>query len=193
MVEEPARHKASTGQKDKAGGDVSSSTNKAKNPVRVEAAYSDDTNPDPAVFEAAFKQDDESEGASRASTPKPAAAAKTNGGNDSANTEKKDPAQSQDDDVSKAANTDTPEEPAESAAAPSKQPPQHELPPEVRVKLRRLARLEPSYKGKDAFTFSLIYLGSDLIRIFPQNLCAHTGSPTLESLHLSSHFESIRR
>lgn len=145
LAEEQARHKASTGQKDNAGEVVTPSTLKAKSPVQADAANPDATNPDPAVFEAAFKLDDEADGASRAGTPKPADTGEVNGGNDSTNSQKKDPAQPQDIDVNKAASADTPDKSGDPARASSKQPPQYEPSADVRAKLKRLARLEPSY------------------------------------------------
>ncbi|KAK1641450.1 hypothetical protein BDP81DRAFT_133571 [Colletotrichum phormii] len=96
------------------------------------------SNPDPAVFEAAFALDD-SEEPSRAGTPKPAA--DKDGNMDKSEENVKDKAE-------EGQNGDKEQEKgAEGAAAAAAPPAAAELSPEVKMKLRKLEKLEKTYPG----------------------------------------------
>lgn len=94
-------------------------------------------NPDPAVFEAAFKQADDFDPLSRSGTPIPTAPT----------ADKNTPAQQENDGPAKAAGTGASEAPRDSAAPapPASAPP--DLPPHVKSKLKKLERIEPMYQG----------------------------------------------
>jgi hypothetical protein len=114
----------------------------AKDPANGETA----PNPDPAVFEAAFVIDD-SEEPSRAGTPKPIQEEKSDmapsdGAPDADMTKETSTGKDVDD---AAAKEDGGAQPA--AVTTSSAPSTSELPPEVRAKLRRLAKMETTYQG----------------------------------------------
>lgn len=91
------------------------------------------SNPDPAVFEAAFALDD-SEEPSRAGTPKPAADAMDDKGDEKVKDKAEEGQNGEKADEAEGA----------ASAAPAAAP---ELSPEVRLKLRKLEKLEKTYPG----------------------------------------------
>ncbi len=122
IAEEQARHKVSTEQK------VSAKKSDPGSP----------SNSDPAVFEAAFKLEDDLDSSSRSGTPKPAAAgeaAKPNA--DDPSSENKNPAHGQNGDSNKATPMDAPGVPSD-----------HTLLPEIKAKLKKMEKLETTYVGK---------------------------------------------
>ncbi|KAI0450025.1 hypothetical protein F5B21DRAFT_449661 [Xylaria acuta] len=132
IAEEQARHRtpaeqraANTSTNDAV---ASPSTDPAKKPGQGGSAH-----PDPAMFDAAFRLEDDSNGVSRSATPKPSVSDENAKGvaNDAVS-EKNGLAQGQDGDTNKTAGAD------------ASQPP--ELPPQVRSKLKRLEKLEPNYQ-----------------------------------------------
>lgn len=120
--------------------------------ARKQAADAGDApNPDPAVFEAAFVIDDESE-PSRATTPMPPAAnddSKTDNGNAQNNGSDEKNADDSKDDASSGKNQDGG---ADASAARPEATKSQELSPEIRQKLRKLEKLEATYPGKAVST-----------------------------------------
>lgn len=119
------------------------------------------SNPDPAVFEAAFVLDD-SEEPSRAGTPKPPAM-------EDKTDEKKEKVEEAGQNGDEKKEGDAGAATAAPAAAP-------ELSPEVRTKLRKLEKLEKTYPG--GYNVSCCKVSADA----PQNSSGRTGSPTAAQL-----------
>ncbi|KAI8949772.1 GRIP domain-containing protein [Xylaria longipes] len=106
---------------------ASPSTDPAKKP-----GQGGSTHPDPAVFEAAFRPEDDSDSARGGGTPVSSMSSETaKGVVDSAISEKNSSAQGQDGDTNKTAGADASQTP--------------ELPPQVKAKLRKLEKLEPNF------------------------------------------------
>ncbi|KAI0190369.1 hypothetical protein EV127DRAFT_89890 [Xylaria flabelliformis] len=132
IAEEQARHRtlaeqrtANTSTNDAV---ASPSTDSAKKPGQGGTAH-----PDPAVFEAAIRQEDDSDSASRSATPNPSVPGdNTKGAANNAISEKNSSAQIKDGDTSKQASADASQSP--------------DLPPQVKSKLKRLEKLESNYQ-----------------------------------------------
>ncbi|KAJ8121412.1 hypothetical protein ONZ43_g2127 [Nemania bipapillata] len=136
LAEEQARHKASNERQ--ANADESAATFSAQ---PKQPALAGSTNPDPAVFEAAFKLEDESEPSSRATTPKPAVSGGDTKGSSGKNGPGKNNAkQGQNDDTEKAAGADTSKPSDPTAATPP------DIPPNLKSRLKKLDRLEATYQ-----------------------------------------------
>ncbi|TGJ84178.1 hypothetical protein E0Z10_g4560 [Xylaria hypoxylon] len=107
------------------------------------SGQSGSTNPDPAVFEAAFKLEDEPDSSSGSGTPKPAPPVDLKLNADESNSEKKSLARGQNADSDKSASAGASENPSDPTTAPSAPP---ELPHHIRLKLKKLEKLEATYQ-----------------------------------------------
>ncbi|KAI2627143.1 hypothetical protein GGS21DRAFT_255135 [Xylaria nigripes] len=144
LAEEQARHKAST---ERGANSNPASTTNNNNGLPLRQA-------DPAVFEDAFKLDeDDTDAINRSATPKPAPP--ENG--PKVNSDDTNPGKSispqklgQNSENEKAAeiDADAPEKTGEPALPPSVPPASTNLPPKIVTRLKRLDKLEGTYKGE---------------------------------------------
>jgi hypothetical protein len=206
IAEEQARQKAaneqaasgSTGGSPRQSSSVSRSNSGASTARKTrpkkqsqDVSKNDDgaANLDPAVFEAAFVIDDDEP--SRANTPKPPSDEQAQNGDDkvagSANDEAGASSKAEGNaHPSKDAEARTKHDDEQKPAPPPKNDP-HELPPDIRTKLRKLEKLEATYPGWLISRREVVSQTSDITcpaeaDLLRQSCCAPTALPTAEPL-----------